>query len=122
MPYERWFPKGRFLMRKTPQSYSVVNAAKGGVVKHFDLQSNKLIFNDCGILAELEDGRVITSQWIDPNYKASTAKTPGDPRHDAPRGDEIFTPLKFIAFRLAMLAIGWNGKLAYEMKGLIRGC
>lgn len=121
VPHERWFPKGRFMMRKTPQSYSVVNAAKGGVVKHFDLQSNKLIFNDCGILAELEDGRVITSQWIDPDYAAEYRENRLAIRGTTHRvATKIFTPLKFIAFRLAMLAIGWDGKLAYEMKGLIR--
>ncbi|MCE5229523.1 hypothetical protein LLG95_07995 [bacterium] len=120
-PLEKYYPNGRFLMRTTPQSYTVVNAAKGGIIKHFDLNSNKLIFNDCGILAELEDGRVITSQWIDPQYAVERR-----PDYVAIRGTthrvatKIFTPLKFIAFRLFMLAIGWNSKLAYEMKGLIR--
>lgn len=120
-PLERWFPKGRFLMRKTPRTYSVVNAAKGGVIKHFDLKSNKLIFNDCGVLAELEDGRVITSQWIDPAYAVEHRENNLSIRGTTHRvATKIFNPITFIGFRLAMLAIGWSSSFAYKMKGFIR--
>ena len=120
-PLERWFPRGRFLMRKTPRTYCVVNAAKGGVVKLFDLESGRLVLNDCGILAELEDGRVVTSQWIGEDYKVEHA-TPrlriSGAAHRVPA--KYFTPVKFIIFRIVMLAVGWHTWTAYQMKGLIR--
>lgn len=120
-PFEKYFPRGRFYMRKTPKTYLVVNLAKGGVIKQFDLESRKLVFNDCGLLAQLEDGRLVTSQWIDPDYRVDT-----DPAQLSISGTahriptKIFTPIKFILFRLAMLSLGWNTWLAYQIKGLIR--
>lgn len=120
-PFEKHFPHGRFYMRKTPKTYLVVNLGKGGVVKYFDLESRKLIYNDCGVTAQLEDGRLVTSQWVDERYHTSVA--PGKLEvsgvtHRIPT--KVFTPLKFVIFRLVMLSLGWNTWLAYQIKGLIR--
>lgn len=120
-PVERYFERGGFYMRKTPRTYLVVNLAKGGVIKSFDLQTRRLAFNDCGLLAQLEDGRVVTSQWIDPAHEievgAASLRIAGTTHRVVTK---LFTPLRFIAFRLVMLAIGWHTRAAYEIKGLIR--
>ncbi len=120
-PFEQYLPRAGCFMRKTPGTYLVVNLARGGVIKQFDLGTNKLLYNDCGLLAELEDGRVVTSQWVDPEYrreaKAGSLSVSGT-THRVP--DRLFTPVKFIVFRLVMLAFGWNTWLAYQIKGLIR--
>lgn len=120
-PFEKHFPSGRFFMRKTTRSYTVVNMAKGGVIKHFDLESRKLIFNDCGFVAKLGDGRLVTSQWIDKDTKVMVGdagiKIEGT-AHRIPT--KVFTPIKFIIFRIVMLSVGWNTWLAYQIKGLIR--
>ena len=108
-------------MRSTPRTYLVVNAAKGGVIKYFDRDAKQLKFNDSGILAELEDGRVVTSQWIDEGYRIDTVEgklTIRGITHRVPT--KLFTPLKFIVFRIVMLSLGWNTWLAYQLKGLIR--
>lgn len=133
LPYERepfaeWFSSGRFFMQRTPDSYNVVNLAKGGVIKHFDLASRKLVHNDCGIAAKLRDGKIVTSQWVDADYRVdaqldgealdrATLTVEGN-AHRVPT--KIFTPLKFIVFRLVMLTLGWNTWMAYQLKGLIR--
>lgn len=120
-PFERFFPRGRYYMRKTEQSYLVANLAKGGVLKNFDLAQKKLTYNDCGVLAQLEDGQLVTSQWVDDAYKVTH-----EPGRLAVSGTahkvatKIFNPITFILFRLTMLAIGWNTWVAYQMKGLIR--
>lgn len=120
-PFEQSFPRGRFHMRRSARAYTVVNLAKGGVVKHFDVEAQKLVFNDCGVLAQLDDGRVVTSQWVDPAYRVEI-----DPPeltvagHTHRVATKIFNPITFIAFRLAMLALGWNTWLAYQIKGAIR--
>jgi hypothetical protein len=120
-PLERHFPRGRFFMRKTERDYLVVNLGKGGIVKQFDLANRKLCLNDCGILVELDDGRLLTSQWVDADYQTSVEPgrmTISGTAHLVPR--KIFTPLKFIVFRLVLLSFGWNTWLAYQIKGMIR--
>ena len=125
LPYERddfqkVFPKGRFYIQKKGDIYVVANAAKGGVTKVFD--GEKLLLNDCGIIGQTVNGDVLTSQWIDQDFTF----TPGENGfsvsgylHRVP-ANKLFTPMKFIAFRLFVLLFGWHTGIAYRIKGLIR--
>jgi hypothetical protein len=120
-PFQEYFPNGRFYIRNTGKTYFLANLAKGGIIKHFDLATGKLIFNDCGVLAEMKNGQIATSQWIDKDYKVEVEDKDlyiSGAAHLVPT--KLFTPVKFIVFRLAMLALGWNATLAYKIKGLIR--
>lgn len=120
-PFAKYFPQGKILVSKTPRAYLVANLAKGGVTKIFSLDSNKLIYNDCGMVGTLEDGKVVSSQWIDKSYEIAV-----NGAHFVVKGrfnrvpSQIFTPLKMILFRLALLAIGWSARLSHLMKGTIR--
>jgi len=121
VPREEYYPRGRFFMRRTERTYLVVNLAKGGVAKQFDVQRRKLIFNDCGIVARLDDGRLVTSQWIDPAYQVKAERNRLEIvgiSHRIPT--KYFNPYTFILFRVFMLAFGWNTRVAYQIKGLIR--
>jgi hypothetical protein len=126
LPYERedfarYFPNGKIFVKKSARQYVVVNLAKGGVVKQFDLTTRELTANDCGLVAELEDGRLLTSQWIGKDYATNVegdGLTVSGACHRVPT--KLFTPIKFILFRLFILSIGWNTWLAYQAKGLIR--
>jgi len=120
-PFEKYFERGRFFMRKTPKNYIVVNLGKGGIIKKFDSGSGKLVFNDCGLTAQLENEKVLTTNWVDPYYKVSK----GDQRLSVAGESHLvvskyFTPVKFIIFRLVMLTFGWNSWMAYQIKGFIR--
>jgi hypothetical protein len=126
LPYERppfvkYFPRGKMFVSKTPRAYLVANLAKGGVTKVFSLDSDRLIYNDCGMVGTLEDGKVVSSQWIDKDYEIAA-----DEAHFAVEGrfnyipSQIFNPFKMILFRLALLAIGWSARLSHLMKGSIR--
>jgi hypothetical protein len=126
LPYERppfvkYFPKGKMFVAKTPRAYLVANLAKGGVTKVFSLDSDRLIYNDCGIVGTLEDGEIVSSQWIDKSYEIVV-----DEDHFAVEGrfnripSQNFTPFKMILFRLALLATGWSVRLSHLMKGSIR--
>ncbi|RJP24138.1 MAG: hypothetical protein C4527_19300 [Candidatus Omnitrophota bacterium] len=126
LPYERetfrrFFPGAKMLMVKTNAAYTVVNAAKGGVVKHFSLSDGKLVVNNCGIVGQLKDGRVFTSQWIDDNHgieqEGDELRVKGR-CHKVP--SKVFSPLTFIIFRIAMLLFGWHERIAYYLKGWIR--
>lgn len=120
-PFETWFPNARIHVSRSPKHYRVVNLAKGGVVKLFDLESRRLIENDCGIYAQLEDGRLVTSQWIDAAHQVTVEPdrlVVEGTTHRIPT--KVFNPVTFIVFRLVMLAIGWQTWIAYQLKGLIR--
>ncbi|MCB9465245.1 MAG: hypothetical protein H6682_16285 [Candidatus Eisenbacteria bacterium] len=74
-PFSRYWPGAKIQARKTRdkkgrESYTLVNLAKGGVVKHFRLDSNQSVENDCGLIAKLENGKVVTSQWISEGNRA----------------------------------------------------
>jgi len=125
LPYEgddftSWFPKGRFFIAKKDESYLVVNGAKGGVVKVFNIPKNRMIYGDSGILIKFGK-KAAGSQWVDDDYKVEAFENGLEINgrfHFVP--GKLFTPLKFVLFRLFLLAFGWNTALAYRLKGWIR--
>ncbi len=146
-PFSRYWPGAKIHARKTVDtrgraSYTLVNLAKGGVIKHFRLDSGKSVVNDCGFLASLEDGKVVTSQWISEenlswgpeNQKASLDAAAAQADPSGADGSErvavetpihymvmkLFNPVTMIGFRVFMLAVGWQTRMAYEIKGWIR--
>ncbi len=127
LPYEREdfskvFPEGRFSIQKKGNIYLIVNAAKGGVTKAFQIDTGRQLISDCGILAETTDGAMLTSQWIDPAYtfiaKENGCSVSGY-LHQIPAA-KLFTPIKMIIFRVFLLLFGWHTGMAYRIKGLIR--
>jgi hypothetical protein len=128
VPYECesfrvWFPGAKIHAEKTAQHYVVTNLAKGGVVKGFALDSARLTVNDVGIIGELSNGKAVSTVWIGDEYEVSVAD---DDRKLAVEGhfyyvaSTLMSPWKFIAFRLVMLLLGWQTRIAYELKGFIR--
>ncbi len=120
-PFDKFFEKAKIFVKKNPDYYLLVNLVKGGVVKLFNLKENKLVFNDCGIIAELEGSKVATTQWLDDGYKISAGSSEislkGNFRYIK---FSQFTPIKMIIFRIAMIMLGWHTVLAYMIKGGIR--
>jgi len=120
-PFAQHFPEARMSVARTVDHYVCANLAKGGVVKVFDGESGKLLASDCGLLAEMDDGQIVTSQWIDESHVVEQ----GDGAWCV-EGDchgvvtKRFTPIKFLLFRVWILCIGWNAKLAWHAKGFIR--
>lgn len=176
-PFEQYWPGAKIYARKGVDVrgrsyYTLVNLAKGGVIKHFRLDTGASVENDCGFVAKLADGKVITSQWISEGNVASGPNTSGAPQdggasrgassgeagtsrtatatssggassQSSPGGANVrngrpgasrvsvsapahyvvmklFNPVTMIGFRIFMLAVGWNTRLAYEIKGWIR--
>ncbi|MCA9726564.1 MAG: hypothetical protein KC729_02710 [Candidatus Eisenbacteria bacterium] len=140
-PFQRYWPGAKIYARKGVDArgrayYTLVNLAKGGVVKHFRLDTGASVENDCGFLAQLADGKVITSQWISEGNRArgpqeaaeSRGSSGGSPAAATVAVEspahfmvmKLFNPITMIGFRVFMLAVGWQTRLAYEIKGWIR--
>jgi hypothetical protein len=120
-PFEKSWKGARMHVRKTREAYVAVNMAKGGTIQVARADTGTTLLSDCGIIARTSDGKVITSQWIDPattvRESATEIEIEGNLHFMVMK---VFTPLRMIAFRLFMLAAGWNTFAAYAIKGWIR--
>ena len=118
----RYFPSAGIAATTQNNQYTIANLAKGGVVKIFDTQMEKLIFNDCGLIAQLNDGRVLTTQWIDPNNSLRV----GDGIWEVSGtmnfvpSNKLFSLIKNLIFRSTLLLLGWNARFSHLLKGYIR--
>lgn len=121
-PFSRYFPDSRIFVANQAHRYTVANLAKGGVVKVFERPSGRLLLNDCGLIGRLSDGRVVSSQWIDPAYHCQVDEAGWEVSGQAQivPSNKVFTLLRNIVFRLTLLALGWNPALAHWLKGQIR--
>ena len=118
--FVKFFGDAKMLIVKMPNYYLVSNLAKGGVIKLFSADG-ELIYNDCGIIGKLEDGKIVTTQWIDKEYKINSVNNESTVEGElnfAPF--KLPTPLTMMAFRSSLLLLGWNTKLSYWLKGVIR--
>lgn len=121
-PFSRYYPAARIFVANRPRLYVIANLAKGGVVKVFDRLSGRLVLNDCGLIGRLEDGRVVSSQWIDPQYQCRADDSGWEvsgPLHVVP-SNKLFTPLKNLIFRAGLVSLGWIPTFSHLLKGQIR--
>lgn len=127
LPYQRepfrvHWPGAQVFAARTERHYLLVNLAKGGVVKFFDAERERLLYNDCGLLGQLEDGTVVSSQWIDENYQISVeddALVIEGHLNKMP-ATRLFTPFRTLLFRGALVAGGWSSRFSHFLKGSIR--
>ncbi|MDA1208670.1 MAG: class I SAM-dependent methyltransferase [bacterium] len=127
LPYEREdfrkvFDLGRYYVQKKGDMYLLGNAAKGGVTKLFSVSEKKQLTSDCGVIGTLTNGDVVSSQWIDPDYRfvpKENGFSVSGALHVVP-ANKLFTPVKLIVFRVFLLVFGWHTGMAYRIKGLIR--
>ncbi len=127
LPYERddlhkFFNRSRIFVHSDPLNYLACNLAKGGVIKIFNKSDNKLIYNDCGIICELDNGKIITSQWVDDRYevKVTESEWTVSGNMNVVPSNKLFTPMKNIIFRFILVLTGWQPALAHIIKGRIR--
>ncbi|HSP06445.1 MAG TPA: hypothetical protein VLR94_04670, partial [Acidobacteriota bacterium] len=127
LPYEReaqraYFPESRVFSETAGPYYVIANLAKGGVTKVFDRTAGTLLLNDAGLIGRLQDGRVVTSQWVDPEFRCASDERGWEVSgqlHVVP-SNKLFTLLKNLLFRGVLLALGWVPAFAHALKGGIR--
>ena len=127
LPYElndcnKYINKAKIWIKSTRTRYIIANLAKGGVIKIFDKNSGKLIYNDCGLIGELSNKKLITTQWIDPENSIKVTNTGFNiiGKFNYIPSNKYFNIYKFIIFRVILILIGWNPSWAHWLKGLIR--
>ena len=102
--------------------YALANLAKGGVIKVFNAEHRRQVSSDCGVAGRLADGRMVTSQWIDPRYRVSAGEdeltVTGSLQQMASMSS--FTPAKMVAFRTVLTTLGRSSRASHAIKGAIR--
>lgn len=61
----REFPQAGLYVRSSQRYYAVVGLSNGGVTKVFDRRSARIVLDDCGLLGELSNGQMISTQMSD---------------------------------------------------------
>lgn len=73
LPYKtefiKYFPLAQIYIHSSPLFYSIVGLRKGGVIKVFNKEQEKLVYDDCGMIGELSNGKHVSTQWLDRDYK-----------------------------------------------------
>ena len=114
------FPKAGLVKVRTRRYDLFVSLHKGGVLKLFDREKRRLALSDCGYVGRLDDGRLVSTQWSDPDRPAALRE--GEIRVSGPFYEVSrprMTPLRFLAFRVASLVLGRVPRLAFALKALL---
>ena len=122
------FPGAGFLVRRDPDSYTVVGLSKHGVLKAFSRGgSSRLLFSDAGYFARFEGEIIGTTQWLDLEA-AATVKNVAADAEVSPKSVEAGTEISLscqmkridtslpmrkhmISFRLFLRLAAWSGTL-----------
>ncbi|MBI4100143.1 hypothetical protein HY439_00165 [Candidatus Microgenomates bacterium] len=70
--FEKDFPEAGLGVRKNKNFYLVFSYKKNGVIKVF--KNGKLSFSDTGWLGRLNDGRIVSSQWLNPHWQKGAVR------------------------------------------------
>lgn len=67
--FSKYFPSAQLYIHSSPLFYSIVSLRKGGVIKVFNKEQEKLIYDDCGMIGKLSNGKHVSTHWLDRAYK-----------------------------------------------------
>lgn len=125
LPFEtddlvKYFSDSRILALKKGDRYAVMNAGKGGIIKLFDVDKGRMIKSNCGLIGQLSDKRVVSTNFNDPDYKISLDKkaiSVSGQFHEASFSN--MSPFKMSVFKIGMLLLGRNMSLSNFIKDRI---
>lgn len=108
------------VVKSTASYFAVLGLGKGGVLKVWDKSNRQLILSDCGYIGLTENGRLITSQWLErgarPLEEAVTWVI-DRPFMLVPR--KVFSPGLFVAFRIIGTLAGMLQSAATTLKRIL---
>ncbi len=109
-PQTHYLPRAGMLVRRSPEAYTVVSTARGGVFKHF--AGPETCTTDAGLIVETTDGRVAVSQTHDRSHETDRQSTDGAVGSLTVAGPlcwvrfETMSPWKQMLFHLGMCTLG----------------
>jgi len=116
------FKEAGIVVKGTDRYYFVCNFKKGGVFKLVEKMGvHAKSIADAGINTVLKNGTLLTSQWIDKKYSFEIKQDNifiNGRLHKLQK--RLFTPFRFILFRLFCLVIGIHPSFAKKAKGIFR--
>ncbi|MCC7264388.1 MAG: hypothetical protein IT369_17900 [Candidatus Latescibacteria bacterium] len=116
-PRTRIFPGAGLAVVSGPAVHTVVGLSKHGVIKCYTQGAEaRALYSDAGYFANLADGGVATTQWLDLEVARRLVEGPGrlEIELDYPmaRMNTALPLVKLLApFRLFLRAFGWHGGL-----------
>ena len=119
--FERYWPDAGLYVRSDATHYTVVGCSKGGVVKFFNKTNSGLVGAHSGYLLEAEDGKFWSNQFHEKNPVSGLDDcADGEVKPKLERSFSVesrffkvmplrvFTPLRFLLFRIFVLILGRN--------------
>ncbi len=114
------FPRAGLLKIRRPRYDLFVNLNKGGVLKLFDREKRRLVFNNCGYIGRLRNGKTFSSQWRDATRKIELSDSEVCVEgYFYQISRPLMSPAKFLAFRVFSLTLGRVKRAAYWIKSLL---
>lgn len=118
--FTKFFSEAGIFIKNTPHYYLIIGTSKGGVIRIYDTISKKLIYSDCGYIGKLDNGKTVTSQWLN---RQRSVKLEGDSIkifgsfYGVPQ--KVFSPRLFIVFRIIMTIVGKIKIARYFIKNVL---
>lgn len=118
--FEKYFEDAKIYIKSSDYYYSILGVSKGGVLKVFDKRRKELTYSDCGYWGRSKKGKIVSSQSLDINRKA----TPKDNKVKLTTkfskvGQKVFNPFLFIGFRFVTLFLGKFSFWGYLVKRIL---
>lgn len=130
--FERYWPEAGLFVRSDRRHYSIVGGAKGGVVKIFRKVDGRMLASHAGYMIETDGGASLSNQFLaEPTVQGvedcAGRETPVQETRIlrlshpffAVLRTRVFTPWRFLLFRLFALTVGRNIRLANWVKRTI---
>jgi hypothetical protein len=113
--FRKHFKEAGMYVERKGRYYVVVSLAKGGVMKVF--RDGEQVHSDCGLIGVLENGKMVTSQVIDPGNRTEVrpeAVSVEGSLHSV--SSALPSPLKSVLFRSGLLTAGRKPRISSLIK------
>ena len=116
------FPQAGLYIRGTEHYYAILGVSNGGVLKVFDKQQRRVLWDDGGYVGQLADGTLVTTQMTVLDRPRTVGKDEIALTSDFYRVlHSLPTPLRFVLLRLLNLTVMRSVRLGNVIKkGLVR--
>jgi len=119
-PYRLHFPKAGLMKIRESRFDLFMGFSKGGVIKLFDRNRNRLVFSSSGYIGRAADGKLCSNQVFDTDVTVAVSDKEIE-QHARFFGFSrpVMTPIKFLLFRIFSLSTGQFSAVASWLKRLL---